>query len=52
MNKRTFIKQLLRDYGLRQILQDNNISIVEVLQILDELGYLDLEQYNADDEYP
>jgi len=51
MNKR-IIKQLLKDYGLRQILEDNNISIVEVLQVLDELGYLDLEQYNADDEYP
>jgi len=50
MNKR-IIKQLLKDYGLRQILEDNNISIVEVLQVLDELGYLDLEQYNADDEY-
>jgi len=40
-----YISKLLQDYGLRQILDDSNITIVDALEILDELGFIDLEQY-------
>jgi len=40
-----YISELLQKYGLRQILSDSNITIVDALEILDELGFIDLEQY-------
>ena len=40
-----YISKLLSQYGLRQILADSNITIVEALEVLEELGFIDLEQY-------
>jgi hypothetical protein len=40
-----YISELLQQYGLRQILSDSNITVVDALEILDELGFIDLEQY-------
>jgi len=40
-----YISRLLSQYGLRQILADSNITIVEALEVLEELGFIDLEQY-------
>jgi DNA-binding GntR family transcriptional regulator len=42
---RQYISKLLSQYGLRQILADSNITIVEALEVLEELGFIDLEQY-------
>ena len=50
MKGRQYINYLLKTYGLRQILDDNNITVVEALEILDELGFIDLEQYKDADE--
>ena len=44
-----YISTLLQKYGLRQLLADSNITIVEALEILDELGFIDLEQYRNED---
>ena len=40
-----YISRLLSQYGLRQILADSSITIVEALEVLEELGFIDLEQY-------
>lgn len=49
MKGRQYINYLLKTYGLRQILDDNNITVVEALEILDELGFIDLEQYKDEE---
>lgn len=38
-------KQLIRLYGFEQILNDAGLRKDEVLQILDDLGYINLESY-------
>ncbi len=43
---RRFIKDILVNYGLAQVLRDNQITIVEVIEVLEELGYINLEQYD------
>lgn len=50
MKGKRYISELLSKYGLRQILVDSNITIVEALEILEELGFVDLEQYQEEDE--
>ena len=49
MKGRQYINYLLKTYGLRQILDDNKITVVEALEILDELGFIDLEQYKDEE---
>ena len=44
-----YISYLIQRYGVRQILADNNITIVEAFEVLDELGFIDLEQYRNED---
>jgi hypothetical protein len=46
MNKRlNHITELIEAYGLDRILEDNQITLPEALDILDELGFVCLEQY-------
>ena len=44
-----YISYLIQKYGVRQILADSNLTIVEAFEILDELGFIDLEQYKEED---
>jgi len=48
MDKR-YISKILSDYGLQRILADNGITIVEALEVLEELRFIDLEQYRNQD---
>lgn len=50
MKGKQYISYLLKTYGLRQLLADSNITIVEALEILDQLGFIDLDQYKYEDE--
>jgi len=46
MNKRLdHITELIDLYGLDRILEDSQITLAEALDILDELGFVCLEQY-------
>ena len=40
-----FIKQVLKTYGTSQILRDHNLTVVDVMDILDDLQFIDLEIY-------
>ena len=47
MNKRLeHITELIELYGLERILEDSQITLAEVLDILDELGFVYLDQYD------
>jgi hypothetical protein len=50
MKGKHYISYLLKTYGLRQLLADSNITVVEALEVLDELGFIDLEQYKDQDD--
>lgn len=39
------IAEILELYGLERILEDNQITLVEAIEILEELQFLDLEMY-------
>ncbi len=39
------IEELLENYGLERILEDNQLTLREALDILEELGFLNLEMY-------
>ena len=45
------IKEMLELYGLQRILEDNLTTLPEILDILIDLGYLDLDMYERED-YP
>jgi len=47
--KQKVIEELLERYGLDRMLEDNYISLSEALQLLEDLGYINLEMY-VDDE--
>lgn len=50
MNKRLeHITELIECYGLDRILEDHHITLPEVLDILDELGFLHLDMYDDPD---
>jgi len=55
MNKRLdHITELIDLYGLDRILEDSQITLAEALDILDELGFVCLEQYgdcDVDDNF-
>lgn len=47
MNKRLdHITELIDLYGLDRLLQDSQITLAEAMDILDELGFVCLEQYD------
>lgn len=48
MDKET-IKDILDKYGLERILEDNQTTLVVLLDLLIDLGYLDMEMYLEDD---
>jgi hypothetical protein len=39
------VEYILEAYGLDRILEDNQMKLVDILEILNDLGYIDLEQY-------
>jgi len=43
------VEYILEAYGLDRILEDNQMDLVDILEILSDLGYIDLEQYNHED---
>jgi len=43
------IEDLLDRYGLYRILEDSGLVMADVIDILEELGFIDLEQYQNDD---
>lgn len=43
------VEELLELYGLERILEDNRTSITEIVDILIDLGYLDLDMYLEED---
>jgi len=49
MNKRLeHITELIELYGLDRILEDHQITLPEVMDILDELGFVCLDVYDDD----
>lgn len=50
--KKSEIKTLLELYGLERILEDNQTSVVEIVEILEDLGYLHLDDYPCVDVDP
>lgn len=42
------IEEILECYGLDRILEDNLLTLVQVLSILNDLGYITLEEYAND----
>lgn len=44
MNKED-IQELLDTYGLERLLEDNQYSLVDLLEILECLGYIELSMY-------
>lgn len=42
-------KQMLKAYGFKQLLADAELTIEDVLQILVDHGYLNLEVYEDED---
>ena len=39
------VRKLMNEYGFDQILRDHDLSKSEVIQVLHDHGYLDLERY-------
>ena len=39
------VRKLMKEYGFSQILRDHDLSTAEVLQVLYDHGYIDLERY-------
>lgn len=47
-----YINKLLDLYGLERILEDNQTSVPEILEILEDLGYVHLDHYPCVDVDP
>ena len=43
------VKKLMKEYGFDQILRDHDLSKSEVIQVLYDHGYIDLERYEDDE---
>ena len=43
------IIELIEKYGIEWILDDCELSQAQALEILDELGFIDLGKYSSDD---
>ena len=50
--KKEDIEQVLESHGLDRILEDNLTTLVDILDILVDLGYLNLDMYGSDDACP
>lgn len=48
MDDEELAEELLERYGLERILEDAELNVAKVLIILDELHYLNLEQYEGE----
>ena len=44
------VAKIMKEYGFDQILRDHDLSKSEVIQVLNDHGYLDLDRYEEDDE--
>jgi len=42
------IEVILERYGLERILEDNRVTLLEIVDILEQLGYINLEMYQED----
>lgn len=42
-------KKLLKTYGFSQLLKDHDLKVEDVLQILIDHGYIDIEVYEEND---
>lgn len=43
------VRRILEAYGLDRILEDNDITIEQVVTLLEDLGYLYLEMYEEEE---
>ena len=43
------VKKLMKEYGFNQILRDHDLSKSEVIQVLHDHGYIELERYVDED---
>ena len=43
------VAKIMRNYGFNQILRDHDLTVLEVIQVLHDHGYLDLERYEDDE---
>ena len=43
------VAKIMRNYGFDQILRDHGLSKSEVLQVLHDHGYLDLDRYEEEE---
>jgi hypothetical protein len=43
------LQDILDRYGLDRILEDNRWEIIDVLDLLEELGYINLEMYEEEE---
>ena len=39
------VRKIMKEYGFNQILRDHDLTVSEVIQVLHDHGYLDLERY-------
>jgi len=47
------LEYILENYGIERILEDNRWTMLEVLDLLEELGYICLDMYVSDvDDVP
>lgn len=44
------VRKLMNAYGFNQILADHDLSKAEVIQVLHDHGYINLERYEDADE--
>jgi len=47
--KREEVTEILEAYGLERILEDHHMDVPFVLELLEGLGYINLEQYEDED---
>jgi hypothetical protein len=43
------ILDMIEAYGFERILEDNDMKHTDVLSLLDELGFIELDMYDDDD---
>ena len=43
------VAKIMRNYGFNQILRDHGLSKSEVIQVLHDHGYIELERYGDED---
>ena len=43
------VAKIMKEYGFDQILRDHDLSKSEVIQVLHDHGYLDLDRYEDED---